>query len=384
MGSKPSKSVGPLEHFNIAEIQAIEDENESARAKQLLVIRQRNLRHRSIISRRTLGHRKTIRSSIFEDVALEDLCEASGLECDEVEKTGRVKAKCKEETLRRLTTHEATKEVFQNKESFQKFMDSRMGTKEENPAGGGGMLLNPNFRLDITRSNLSFTRSNLSLSYSKSNTEVAEQSHESSEYKRANTINNPLKPWREYEIMPSIRDMTSEHTLDDCSKRRVSKIMEPMKQKPLSEEFYTPNFGRTSIGPMMESGISITRTDTNNKSHSIQRGRSSYIGPAGRKSVLTNHVTGRSSVITDRSRRQSIAIDALKDRRTSKKKRKSTMEPKTIYSLDQDFKSTLYTTISPENRKKVSIACRVNEETLMMAESMTKSKEKKKKICPFF
>ena len=41
-----------------------------------------------------------------------------------------------------------------------------MGTKEENPAAaGGGMLLNPNFRLDITRSNLSFTRSNLSLSY---------------------------------------------------------------------------------------------------------------------------------------------------------------------------------------------------------------------------
>ena len=41
-----------------------------------------------------------------------------------------------------------------------------MGNKEENTAsGGGGMLLNPNFRLDITKSNLSFTRSNLSLSY---------------------------------------------------------------------------------------------------------------------------------------------------------------------------------------------------------------------------
>ena len=65
--------------------------------------------------------------SIFEDVALEDLCEAvsssifyfnnvptkAGIECDQVEKTGRVKAKCKEETLKRLTQHEATKEVFQ-------------------------------------------------------------------------------------------------------------------------------------------------------------------------------------------------------------------------------------------------------------------------------
>lgn len=65
--------------------------------------------------------------SIFEDVALEDLCEAvgsnffrfnkvfgkAGIECDQVERTGRVKAKCKEETLKRLTKHHATKEVFE-------------------------------------------------------------------------------------------------------------------------------------------------------------------------------------------------------------------------------------------------------------------------------
>ena len=41
----------------------------------------------------------------------------AGIECDEVEKTGRVKAKCKEETLKRLTKHDATKEVFQVKSS---------------------------------------------------------------------------------------------------------------------------------------------------------------------------------------------------------------------------------------------------------------------------
>ena len=96
---------------------------------------------------------------------------------------------------------------------------------------------------------------------------------------------------------------------------------------------------------MMQSTISITRTDADNKRHSIQRGRSSYLGPAGRKSVLTNNTTGRTSVIADRSRRQSIAIGAIKDRRTSNKRKTLTEAPKTIYSLDTDFKNTLYTTI---------------------------------------
>ena len=96
---------------------------------------------------------------------------------------------------------------------------------------------------------------------------------------------------------------------------------------------------------MMQSTISITRTDADNKRHSIQRGRNSYLGPAGRKSVLTNNTTGRTSVIADRSRRQSIAIGAIKDRRTSKKRKTVVEVPKTIYSLDTDFKNTLYTTI---------------------------------------
>jgi len=387
MGSNASKgTVGPFEEFNMNEIQAIEDENELLRAKQLLIIRQRNLRQRSIANRRTQSRaRNTIRMSIFEDVALEDLCEAAGIECDQVEKTGRVKAKCKEETLKRLTQHHATKEVFESKQSFQTFMDSRMtGAESETVGGGGNMLLNPNFKLDITKSNFSITRSNISLrsqlSITKSDIKLRsnELKNQAELKERARTINNPLKPWAEY----GVDDGTT-----GSSRRRESKLMEPAKQKPLSEEFYTPSRGRTSIGPMMQTTISITRTDADNKRHSIQRGRSSYLGPAGRKSVLTNNRTGRTSVIADRSRRQSIAIGAIKDRRTSKKRKTVMEEPKTIYSLDTDFKNTLYTTISPENRKKVSIACRLNEETLMMAESMAKKKQrekKKNKICPFF
>jgi len=386
MGSNASKpSVGPFEEFNMNEIQAIEDENELKRAKQLLIIRQRNLRQKSVVNRRKQSRgRSTIRMSIFEDVALEDLCEAAGIECDQVERTGRVKAKCKEETLKRLTKHHATKEVFESKQSFKTFLDSRVnGAESETVGGGGNMLLNPNFNLEITKSNFSITRSNISLrsqlSISKSDIKMRskELSHEEELKQRARTINNPLKPWAEYSV-------DDDHT---GSRRRESKLMDPAILKPLSEEFYTPTRGRTSIGPMMQSTISITRTDADNKRHSIQRGRNSYLGPAGRKSVLTNTTTGRTSVIADRSRRQSIAIGAIKDRRTSKKRKTVVEEPKTIYSLDTDFKNTLYTTISPENRKKVSIACRLNEETLMMAESLAKKEQKgkkKNKICPFF
>ena len=42
-----------------------------------------------------------------------DIFAKAGIECEQVEKTGRVKAKCKEETLKRLTKHQATKEVFE-------------------------------------------------------------------------------------------------------------------------------------------------------------------------------------------------------------------------------------------------------------------------------
>ena len=80
------------------------------------------------------------------------------------------------------------------------------GAEPEIAGGGGGMLLNPNFKLDITKSNFSITRSNISLrsqlSISKSDIKMKsdELSHQAELKERARTINNPLKPWMEYSV----------------------------------------------------------------------------------------------------------------------------------------------------------------------------------------
>lgn len=80
------------------------------------------------------------------------------------------------------------------------------GAESETVGGGGNMLLNPNFNLEITKSNFSITRSNISLrsqlSISKSDIKMRskELSHEEELKQRARTINNPLKPWNEYSV----------------------------------------------------------------------------------------------------------------------------------------------------------------------------------------
>ena len=80
------------------------------------------------------------------------------------------------------------------------------GAESETVGGGGNMLLNPNFNLEITKSNFSITRSNMSLrsqlSISKSDIKMRskERSHDEELKQRARTLNNPLKPWAEYSI----------------------------------------------------------------------------------------------------------------------------------------------------------------------------------------
>ena len=80
------------------------------------------------------------------------------------------------------------------------------GAESETVGGGGNMLLNPNFKLDITKSNFSITRSNISLrsqlSITKSDIKLRsnELRNQAELKERARTINNPLKPWAEYRV----------------------------------------------------------------------------------------------------------------------------------------------------------------------------------------
>jgi len=94
----------------------------SLRERQLMEIRANNLKKMRACSGQDQSHVH----AIVEDAALEDLCEEAGVEAEKIEVNGKMNTKEKNKVLTHLSQNVQTKKHFQNKQTLQEYIDSKI------------------------------------------------------------------------------------------------------------------------------------------------------------------------------------------------------------------------------------------------------------------
>lgn len=94
----------------------------SLRERQLMEIRANNLKKMRACSGQDQFHSH----AIVEDAALEDLCEEAGVEAEKIEVNGKMNTKEKNKVLTHLSQNVQTKKHFQNKQTLQEYIDSKI------------------------------------------------------------------------------------------------------------------------------------------------------------------------------------------------------------------------------------------------------------------